>query len=170
MRKVFVLICCSIALLFLGSACESKEDDAVELGEKFIKELYNVDDPNMDANKMSTEQLIEVQSEFSTYFTEKEFNELSSKRLFLIPTEVAFGLNNTISVQNIVLKEDRDQGKGESLYFDHSFTLIFTNQDERKVDELEIRGQMTIVDTEDGLKIDRYYDGKNLMDMLNPIK
>lgn len=170
MRKVFVLICCSIALLFLVSACESKEDNAVELGEEFIKELYNVDDPNVDTKEMSTEQLIEVQSEFSTYFTEKGFNELSSKRLFLIPTEVASGLNNTISVQNIALKEDRDQEKGESLYFDPSFTLVFTDQDGKKVDELEIKGQMIIVDTEDGLKIDRYYDGENLMDMLNPIK
>ena len=170
MRKEFVLMCCSIALLFLVSACESKKDNAVELGEEFIKELYNVDDPNVNANEMSTEQLIEVQSEFSTYFTEKGFNELSSKRLFLIPTEVAFGLNNTIFVQHIALKEDRDQAKGKSLYFDHSSTLIFTDQDGKKVDEVEIKGQMTIVDTEDGLKIDRYYDGENLMDMLDPIK
>lgn len=170
MRKLFVLICCSIALLFLVSACESKEDNAVELGEEFIKELYNVDVQIVDANGMSTEQLIEIQDKFSSYFTEKEFNNLSINRIFLIPTEVASGLNNTISVQDILIKKDRDQEKGESLYFDHSFTLIFTDQDGKMVDQAEIKGQMTIVDTDDGLKIDRYYDDNTLMNMLSPIK
>ena len=167
MRNLLFLICFSVILLFLVSSCDKKEDDAKEFGEEFIKELYNVDYPKMDVNKMSTEQLIEFQKDFSTYFTEKEFKELSIKRFFLIPLEVASELNNTISVQNIEIKKDSEQEKGESIYFDHSFTLIFTDVDGKKGDELEVKGQMTIEDTENGFKIDRYYDDKTLIDMLN---
>jgi len=170
MRRLFVLLCFSVALLFLVSACENKDDDAVQFGKEFINELYSVDDPNVDVSKMSTEQLIEAQKEFSTYFTEKEFKDLTTKRLFLIPLEIASIQNSKISVQDIVIKEDRDQEKDDSLYFDHSFTLMFTDRDGKKIDEVEVKGQMTIVDRGDGLKIDRYYDGKNLLDMLNPIK
>ena len=162
MRGFFVLLCFSVALLFLVSACENKDVDAVQLGKEFIKELYSVGDPNVDVSKMSTEQLIEAQREFSTYFTEKEFKDLTIKRLFLIPLEIASIQNSKISVQDIVIKEDRDQEKGDSLYFDHSFTLMFTDRDGKKIDEVEVKGQMTIVDRGDGLKIDRYYDGKNL--------
>src|SRR5690625_1512439 len=158
MRRLFVLLCFSVALLFLVSACEYKDVDAVQFGKEFINELYSVDDPNVDVSKMSTEQLIEAQKEFSTYFTEKEFKDLTTKRLFLIPLEIASIQNSKISVQDIVIKEDRDQEKDDSLYFDHSFTLMFTDRDGKKIDEVEVKGQLTIVDRCDGLKIDRYYN------------
>ncbi|MGY0692349.1 hypothetical protein ACW2QC_06065 [Virgibacillus sp. FSP13] len=153
MRKLFVLLC-SVALLFLVSACENKEDNASGVGEEFIKELYNVDDPSVDVKKMSIEEIIDLQDNFSSYFTKKEFEDLKKIRFFTIPQEVANKLNNKISVQNISIKKsDGDQN------FEHTFTLIFTDQEGNKVDEEEMKGQMTIVDTKNGLKIDRYYDG-----------
>ncbi|WP_099159592.1 hypothetical protein [Virgibacillus ndiopensis] len=159
MRRLFVLFCYSVALLLLVSACENSEDDssdftdsAVELGEEFIKELYNVDDPSVDVKNF--EKLMDLQDNFSSYFTKKEFEDLEKIRFFTIPQEVANKLNNKISVQNISIKKsDGDQN------FEHTFTLIFTDQDGNKVDEEEMKGQMTIVDTKNGLKIDRYYDG-----------
>lgn len=168
MRKLFVLMCCFVFIILL-SGCDSNEDNALKLGEEFIKELYTVDNPDMNVNKMNTKQHIELQDGFSPYLTKDEIQKLSIERVFLTPREVAFTLNNTISIQNISLEEDSVQEKGESLYFDHSFTLIFTNQDGDKVDEKEIKGQMTIIETDDGLKIDRYRDSENLMNMLNPI-
>lgn len=159
MRKLFILSCCSVAFLFLVTACENKDPEAQQLGEKFIKELYKMDDPNVDISRMSTEQLIESQNKFSTYFTEQEFTNLTTKRFFLIPLEAASKQNSKISVQNISLKKAvQNQKEGNPLDFDHTFTLIFTDQDGNKIDEEEIKGQMSIVDTKNGLKIDRYYD------------
>lgn len=167
MQRFFVLMCCSVVLLLLVSACEGKEDDEVDLGVKFINELYNIDDSSFDVNKMNAEQLIDYQNKFSTYFTEKEFNNLANKRFFLIPQEVASKQDNEIFVQNIVLKKaDRGQKENNSIDFDLSFTLIFMNNEGENVDETEIKGQMSIVNTEKGLKIDRYYDGEILNDML----
>lgn len=167
MQRFFVLMCCSVVILFLVSACESKEDNEVALGERFIKELYNVDDANFDVNKMDVEQLIDYQNKFSAYFTEKEFKNLANKRFFLIPLEVASKQGNEIFVQNIVLKKaDRGQKENNSFDFDHSFTLIFIDKEGENVDEIEIKGQISIVNTENGLKIDRYYDGKTLIDLL----
>lgn len=160
-------MCCSVVILFLVSACGSKEEGEVDLGERFIKELYNVDDSNFDVNRMNVEQLIDYQNKFSVYFTEKEFENLANKRFFLIPLEIANKQNNEIVVQNIVLKKaDRAQKENNSFDFDHSFTLIFIDEDGENIDEIEIKGQMSIVNTENGLKIDRYYDGKTLTDML----
>lgn len=168
MRKLFVLLCCSVSLLFLVSACENKEDNAVEIGEKFIKELYNVGNSSVDLNKMNAEQLIDKQSEFSIYFTEEEFEDLANKRFFLIPQEVGSKQNNTISVQNIKFeKYEQGQSESESLDFNHSFTLIFTDPEGNEADKAKMKGQMTIVNTENGLKIDRYYDGETLKDILN---
>src|SRR5690625_3152863 len=113
MRRLFVFLCFSVTLLLLFSAFENKDDDAVQFGKEFINELYSVDDSNVDVSKMSTEQLIEAQKEFSTYFTEKEFKDLTTKRLFLIPLEIASIQNSKISVQDIVIKEDRDQEKDD---------------------------------------------------------
>jgi len=118
---------------------------------------------------MSAESLIDAQEEFLSYLTEDEFEELANRRFFLMPLEAASVQNSTISVQNIELEQyDRDQDESNSIDFDHSFTLIFTDQEGNEIDEVEIKGQMTIVETENGLKIDRYYDSEIPMDMLNP--
>ena len=167
MRKLFVLLFCSVSLLFLISACENKEDTSAELVEEFLKEFYNVEDSSVDLDEMNEEQLIDHQNKFSTYFTEKEFNDLANKRFFLIPQEVASKKDNTISLQNIKFeKDEQDQSESESLDCNHSFTLVFNDSEGNEADKVEIEGQMTIVDTEDGLKIDRYYDGETLKDIL----
>lgn len=167
MRKLFVLLFCSVSFLFLISACENKEDTSVEIAEEFLTEFYNVEDSSVDLNKMNEEQLIDNQNKFSIYFTEKEFEDLANKRFFLIPQEVASKKDNTISLQKIKFeKNEQDQSESESLDFNHSFTLVFTDSEGNEVDKVKIEGQMTIVDTEDGLKIDRYYDGQTLKDIL----
>ncbi|MYL42674.1 hypothetical protein [Virgibacillus salexigens] len=96
MRKLFVLLCYSGALLFLVSACGNTDEDAsdstntaVGLGQRFIEELYSVDNSSFDYNGMTAESLIHAQNEFSSYFTEKEFEELANKRFFLMPLEAA---------------------------------------------------------------------------------
>jgi len=151
--KKFLFLLCTIGLLFLISACNNHEDNANNLGQKFINDLYIIDDQSVDIKDMSVEELIDFQNSFSSYFTKKEFENLEKIRFFTIPLEVANKLNNKISVQDISIeKSDGDQN------FEHTFTLVFTDQDGNKVDEEEIKGQMTIIDTKNGLKIARYYD------------
>ncbi|WP_188455732.1 hypothetical protein [Virgibacillus oceani] len=143
------------------------ENSAIELGEEFIKTLYNVDDPSFDVKKLSIKKLIDYQNNFSFYFTKKEFEDLRNNRFFTIPQEAANKLNNKISVQNIKFeKYEQDQSESNSLDFNHSFNLIFTDLEGKQVDKVKINGQMTIVNTGNGLKIDRYYDGKTLMNIL----
>ncbi|CDO05148.1 hypothetical protein BN988_03734 [Oceanobacillus picturae] len=56
MRKLFVFLCYSVALLLFVTACKETgaddttnfKDSAVEHGEEFIKELYTVDELNFD--------------------------------------------------------------------------------------------------------------------------
>lgn len=141
-----------LSLLFLTSACNNGENDAKNLAQAFIHELYTIDAQNADVEDMTIEELIDFQDSFSSYFTKKEFDNLAAIRFFTIPLEVANRLNNNLSVQDISIEKSDDQN------FDHTFTLVFTDQDGNKLDEEEMKGQMTIIDTENGLKIDRYYD------------
>ncbi|AVQ97691.1 hypothetical protein OBCHQ24_00955 [Oceanobacillus iheyensis] len=175
MRKLFLLLCYSVALLLFVTACKDTgaddssnfKDTAVELGEEFIKELYTVDELNFDFE--DTDLMLDYSNAYSTYLTEEEFEDLSAKRFFIIPQEVANKQNRTITVQNIKFeRDDGDQEESNSIDLEQTFTLIFTDQEGNTVDEVDMKGQMTVVDTENRLKIDRYYDGQTLVDMLYP--
>ncbi|MFD2209671.1 hypothetical protein ACFSMW_08100 [Virgibacillus halophilus] len=159
-------------LLYIVAACENRDappnftSDAVKLGEQFLKEVYTVDDPDFDFDNI--ELINDVQNRFSTYFTKKEFANLAATRFFLLPKQVANKQNNTISVQSIALdKYDGNQEESNSLDFDHSFTLIFTDRAGNEIDKVKMKGQMTVIDTKNGLKIDRYYDGNIIKDKLH---
>ncbi|MGP4066911.1 hypothetical protein ACTWPF_18650 [Oceanobacillus sp. M65] len=175
MRKLFLLLCYSVALLLFVTACKDTgaddssnfKDTAVELGEEFIKEFYTVDELNFDFE--DTDLMLDYSNAYSTYLTEEEFEDLSAKRFFIIPQEVANKQNRTITVQNIKFeRDDGDQEESNSIDLEQTFTLIFTDQEGNTVDEVDMKGQMTVVDTENRLKIDRYYDGQTLVDMLYP--
>ncbi len=112
-------------------------------------------------NELSVGQLNVFQDKFSTYFTEKEFENLANKRFFLVPLEAASKQNSKISVENIVFKKGNDDQD-----FELSFTLIFTDENGNQTEEMKIKGQMSVVNTENGLKIDRYYDGETLMSLI----
>ncbi|CDO05149.1 hypothetical protein BN988_03735 [Oceanobacillus picturae] len=113
--------------------------------------------------------MLDYSNAYSTYLTEEEFEDLSAKRFFIIPQEVANKQNSTITVQNIKFeKYGEDQEESDSIDFEQTFTLVFTDQEGNTVDEVELKGQMKVVDTENGLKIDRYHDGQTLVDMLYP--
>ncbi|WP_157052505.1 hypothetical protein [Ornithinibacillus contaminans] len=47
MRKLLILIGCSVGILFLLAACENREESEIQLGKKFINELYNVNEESI---------------------------------------------------------------------------------------------------------------------------
>src|SRR5699024_5540875 len=59
-----------------------KENQEINFGREFIKDLYNVDKPSVDINNSSVEDLIKFQNRFSSYFTEEEFTSLASIDFF----------------------------------------------------------------------------------------
>lgn len=63
------------------------EQAARELGKEFIDKLYTVEEANLDLENI--EAMLEYQNDFSIYLTDDEFEELASKRFFLIPQEAA---------------------------------------------------------------------------------
>lgn len=184
MRKLFLLLSYVVVFVLLISACGNKqdsapnaEDTAKDFGKKFIKTLYDVDDPDIyQRNFTSTDDAEEIadaikdyQGEFSLYLTEDELEFLTNSRFLFMPLEAAGNLNNTINVQNITFdKYDADQAEGDAFKFEHSFALVFKDEEGNEVNEVTIEGQMTIIDTDNGLKIDRYYDGGIPMEIIKP--
>lgn len=167
MRKFFILLFCAIVSLLFITACENeRENHEISLGEKFINDLYNVDEPIVDINDSSVEELIEFQNRFSSYFTKEEFKNLANRRFFLLPQEISNKQNSKIVVKDIsFIKNNNNQGEEKTVDFDFNFTLLFTDTNENKLDEIEVRGQMSIIKSKSELKISRYHDNEPLKDM-----
>lgn len=172
MRKLQLVCCSAIVLLLFVSACSNEKnssDAAIEYGKEFIEKLYTIDAPTVDVEEMGINFFLDYQNEFSPYLIKNEFDEMASKRLFILPLEIASNQNSTITVQNIHFeKYERDNAEENSLDFKHSFTLKFTNLDDNSEEEIEMTGQMTIMNEENELKIYRYYDSGIPAEMLNP--
>lgn len=168
MQKKFSLLFFTVFSLLLITACENEmKNPEINIGEKFIKELYNIDKPSIDIDNSSPEELIEFQNKFSSYFTKEEFTNLANIRFFLIPQEVSNKQNIKISVEDIsFIKNDNNQKEKKETDFDFTFTLILKNQNEDKIDEIEINGQMSIIESNNKFKISRYYDSEPLKDVL----
>ncbi|HLR60496.1 MAG TPA: hypothetical protein VK094_08510 [Pseudogracilibacillus sp.] len=171
MRKLFSPFVGLCLLFFLLSACSSMEEatDAMDLSEEFIDTLYTVDNADFVTGKTSAEEIIDIQNEYKPYLTEDEFEELSAKRLLSLPNEIASQLKNTISVEKIELEHNQQtEDEKDSVDLNHSFTLVFKDEAENKVDKIEMTGQMTVIETKDGPKISRYHDTDELVEMYAP--
>src|SRR5699024_1597500 len=116
MRKLLLLLFCIISLLLI-TAC-GKEDQEINFGREFIKNIYNVDKSIVDINNSGFEDLIDLQNKFSSYFTEEEFTNLASIRFFLLPQEVSNKQNNKISVGDISFTKKTDHQKEKTTDFD----------------------------------------------------
>ena len=183
MRKLFLLLC-TVAVVMLTSACGGKdekttdvEDAAGELGKEFVEKLYTVDDPSFYQEHVeSTNDVTEiaqsinkVHDKFVPYLTEEAFDSMANPRFFLLPLEAASKQNMTISARDIKLVPyENEHSDSDSIDFEHSITLIFSDSEDNKTNEVELTGQMTVVDTDDGLKISRYHDSKIPEKMFNP--
>src|SRR5699024_2571975 len=177
MRKKGITIqktvaCCFALLLLSISACgtddnsNSSGEDAKELGKEFVTELYTVDNADTNVSDMEIEETNEMQHEFSSYLTEDEFKNLANRRFFLMPLEAAYQNKTTISVQDVKLDEyESDMSENDELDFEHSFTLVLDDLKEDK--EIKITGEMTVIETEDGPKINRYYDTEIPGELIN---
>lgn len=175
MRKPIIFMCYAMILLLFVSACSKTEDAtsdhtdaAVELGTEFIEKLYNVDGNDFDSDDENS--IIETQNEFSSYLTKEEFEDLSVRRFLTLPRQVASEESMIISVEDIKFEQNEDDktdDKKDSNDFNHSFTLILKNEKSEQMEELEIDGQMSVEDTEDGWKISKYYDTGITNELLN---
>jgi len=167
--RTFLLLSCYALILFIVSACGNTtdatlEDKAIEHGKEFITELYTID--NADFDFEDVEATLDLQDEFLPYFTDEEFENLAIKRFFIMPQEAANAQDSTISVKEMELESyERDDVDEDAVNVEHEFTLVLTDQDGNEVEEFDITGQMTVIETEDGLKIDRYHDSKIPVEM-----
>ncbi len=83
-----------------------------------------------------------------------------------MPQEVSNKQNNKISVGDISFTKKTDHQNEKTTDFDFTFTLILTNQDKDTIDKIEVKGQMSIIESNNALKINRYFDNEPLKDVL----
>jgi len=170
--RTFLFLSCYSSILLIVSACGNTmdttlEDKAIEHGKEFITELYTINESDFDFEDV--EATLNLQEEFLPYFTDEEFENLKTKRFFIMPQEAANAQDSTISVGQIELDPyERDDTDSGVVDMEHEFTLVLTDEDETEVEEFEITGQMTVIETEDGLKIDRYHDSKIPVEIISP--
>lgn len=149
----FMLFFLIISVSACGNADEEFKQEAMEVGESFLKTLYNEDATEFDVEDI--EIINDVTDEYSEYLTEDELDELTIRRFLLIPKEIAANQNMAIAIENI--EWDTDESDDTEMDFKHTFTLIFTDESGEVLNE-EMSGQMTVVKTDEGPKISRYHD------------
>src|SRR5699024_4559519 len=87
MRKLWIVFCYTTAVVLVVIACgnaanssESTEESAKQTGSKFVKKLYNVDDPDFyeknfvttDDDRNRAKAIYELKEDISPYLTETE--------------------------------------------------------------------------------------------------
>jgi len=158
MREKLVVSFIWLLLIVSIGACSHADDqleqEAMEVGEAFLETLYHEDDTEFDTEDI--EMINEIEDEYDEYLTEDELDELITRRFLLIPKEVAAHQHWMIEIENI--EWDTDEKDDKEIDFEHTFTLIFTDEAGKTVKEEEINGQMTVVETDEGPKISRYHD------------
>lgn len=169
---VFALLCFSLLL----TACEEvntekdtgsdgiETDKAKKLVTDFVEEVYTVEEPlPQDAEP---EEMLDIGESVRDDLTEEEWEELHTKRFFLIPYEAADHENASLSVKDIQVETDEETEEEVSLT--HQFTVVLTNKESDEIREEELSGQITISNTKDGLKISRYYDKALPVELYSP--
>lgn len=169
MRKLLLSFITMILIIFLVSACSNEgkknEEEAIEVGEKFLETLYNEDDTEFDFEDVNI--INDITEEYTIYLTEKELDELTTTRFLFIPKEIATKRNLTLSIKDIdIAPYDRDEGASDEIDVTQIFTLVYTDEAGKDVEEEVIEGQMTLVKTKEGFKIDRYHDTGVPMELL----
>lgn len=167
MRKLRLSFIILMLMITIVSACSNGEDqeteEAMEVGKAFLETLYNEDDTEFDFEDVTV--INDITEQYATYLTEDELDELTTTRFLFIPKEIAANNKLTLSIQDIDIELD-DEDVSEEVKVTHTFTLLFTDESGEEEREEAIEGQMTIVDTEDGFKIDRYHDTGVPMELL----
>src|SRR5699024_7146244 len=143
----------------------------------FMKKIWkNVDDPDFyEKNFVSTDDdrnrakaINELKEEFSPYLTETELKSLTDTGFLFRPLEAANNQEYTITVEDLTFKKTDMDKVSKKVDFEHSLHLIFEDEEDEEVEDVKMQGQMTVVNTEDGWKIDRYYDDDLPIEMFNP--
>lgn len=158
MRGKLVVSFILLLLIVSIGACSRDDDqfeqEAMEVGEAFLETLYNEDDTEFDMEDITI--INEIKDEYEAYLTKDELDELTTTRFLLIPKEVVTNQHLTIEIKNIEWNTDEKDDK--EIDFEHTFTLIFIDEAGETVKEEDVNGQMTVIETDSGPKINRYHD------------
>src|SRR5699024_8277316 len=170
MRKLWLVFCYTAAVVLLVSACgyganssENTEESAKEAGRKCVEKSYNVDDPDFDEKNIVSTENDRIRAKEIT-----ELKSLTDSGFLFRPLEAANNQENTITVEDLTFKKTDMDKVSKKVDFEHSSHLIFEDEEDEEVEDVKMKGQMTVVKTEDGWKIDRYYDDDLPIEMFNP--
>lgn len=174
-----IIVCFSCLLLFVLTGCsdgkgtvendqtssttETKmplnKQEAKGFGENFIKKLYSANPSDIDFNNV--ESIPQYAEKFNLYLTDKEFDDLYNHRYLTLAPEIANKLNESLEVADVTLKvEDPLEGSEENdeIKLSFQFQIHFLDENNERTDQAEIVGDMTIEESGETFKINRYYD------------
>ncbi|MEI4790029.1 hypothetical protein WAX46_06815 [Bacillus sp. FJAT-53060] len=140
-----------VGVLLIVSACgkPSFKKEAAAFGESYKKAQYTVN---------RTDDLSDMKEKLKYYLTEHEYQEYTQDSMFPSVLEAAEDQDCQIELKNITFTPSDESD--DRIEFDYEMTIQFIDQKGKVKKEIEKKGQMTVIQTESGLKISRDWDGR----------
>lgn len=133
------------------SACSNETIEIVDAA-KFVKE-YKEKQYNINPSKPPIET--EIGDRVKKYLAKDAFEELEVNGTLQIAPNFAKKTNSTINLDNLSIGEGN---KNEDGTIDYQYTLMLRVSDEKSSEVFEKKGQLSISNDRDGLKITRDWE------------
>ncbi|WP_419877542.1 hypothetical protein [Brevibacillus centrosporus] len=164
MRILFVSIVFCLSLL-IGCSTTPPVEDAIRVATTAKKIQYDVMNPT---EIRSTEQIIERIDALKPYYTEKALSSLAANREPTLPVDVAWRQKANLSVQNVSLSNQTEEGKEDTFTFHYIVEIQIRYLDGSASKEIQVNGQMDLIQEDGTWRISRDWNDGSLAKELQP--
>ena len=151
------LLCFILMGLMACSKDTAKEEDIEEFVKNYSAERYNMKDP---ANPPTSD---DIADRVKKYLSKEEYDKQLANRYYALPSMLAKEVHKSIEVQDLVLEE---QNKNEDGSIDYTYTLKIKLYDGQQSKVYDKKGELTISQKENELKITRDFSRGTKIDGL----
>ncbi|MGE6630358.1 hypothetical protein [Bacillus sp. NPDC077027] len=151
MNRKYTMMLVIVSVLLVVSACGKShfKKEAIAFGESFKKVQYTVN---------RTDDISNLKKQLQYYLTEHEYQEYTEDSMFPSVLEAAKDQDCQIKLKEI--KFTPSDESDDRIEFDYDMVIQLIDQKGKIKKEIEKKGQMTVIQTKDGLKISRDWDGR----------
>ncbi|MBT2690856.1 hypothetical protein J7I93_22210 [Bacillus sp. ISL-47] len=150
MKKLLILVIPFLTIFFI-SACKQTnfEDEALQIGKEYKEMQYTIKD---------YENPPDITEKSKTYLTEDEYERTLANRVFELITEAAVAQKISIEPEDIVFEKFDTENEKDKIRLNYKMIIIGKENSGEVRFRMKTKGQMTVIQTEDGIKISRDWD------------
>lgn len=150
LKKLLILIIPFVTIFFI-SACKQTnfEDEALQIGKEYKEMQYTIKD---------YENPPDIAEKSKSYLTEDEYERTLANRVFGLITEAAVAHKMSIELGDITFEKYDTENEKNKIRLNYKMIIVGKENSGKERFRMKTKGQMTVIQTEDGKKISRDWD------------